>query len=193
MPTFRFQARWQGVSQLPEDVFENVLYYNVTEAEGTFESVADAIVAAFEAWGFHGGILGAEIRVYSLAGGQPLYSKSYAYNHDIASGPNEVALCLSYAVAPNWEATTPRRRGRIFLGPLVATTSQPARPAAGFITATLALGQALAVAGGAENAWMIYSPTDSTSVAIQAISVDNAWDTQRRRGLAPTDRIVQTV
>ena len=194
MPAFRFTARWQGVSGLPEDVYENVLYYDVTEAGGVFETISDGIVAAFDAWGWHAGIQGAEVRTYALTGGQPLYAKSYTYDHDDPSGPGEVALCLSYATVANWDATTARRRGRLFLGPLEGALLNAPVPGSGLITSTLALGQALAVVGsGAGSTWMMYSQSDSLAVAIASISVDNAWDTQRRRGLAPTERTVQPV
>lgn len=194
MPTFRFTARWQGETLLPEDVYENVLYYDVTQAEGIFETVADGIVAAFDTWTRHGGINGAEVRVYELAGGQPLYSKSYVYAKTSASAPGEVALCLSYAASSSWDTTTARRRGRIFCGPLQAAVVGGSRPLPNLITATLDLGEALAAVGSAQGStWMIYSPTDGTSAAIATISVDNAWDTQRRRGLSPTERAVRSI
>jgi hypothetical protein len=194
MPTFRFQARWNGESGLPEDVYENILYYNVTQADASFEAIADGIVAAFSTANLHGGVDSAEVRVYSLAGGQPLYSKGYAYDQSFPTGPGEVAICLSYASSTTWDTSTKRRRGRIFIGPLIGSQSAVARPSLAVITKVMALGQALAVVGsGVGASWMIYSPTDGTSAEIQSISVDNAWDTQRRRGLSPTERTVATV
>lgn len=194
MPTFRFQARWNGLSGLPEDVYENILYYDVTQADASFEAICDGIIAAFRAWSTHGDVESAEIRVYALSGGQPLYSKGYTYDFSSQSGPQEVAICLSYASSTTWDTSTRRRRGRIFLGPLIASQSSSARPAQPLLTKVLALGQALSTAGSTVGAnWMVYSPSDSTSTEIQSISVDNAWDTQRRRGLSPTERQVATV
>jgi hypothetical protein len=193
MPAFRFTARWLGESALPEDVYENVLYYDVTQAEGTFEAICDGIVAAFTAWGAHGDVDGAEVRVYALTGGQPLYSKAYpAYVFTATTGPGEVAICLSYASAPNWESTTARRRGRLFLGPMASLYVGGPRPIQSFINQTLELGQALGVVGaGVGASWMQFSQVDQVATAIATISVDDAWDTQRRRGLSPTNRTVQ--
>lgn len=194
MPTFRFQARWNGVSGLPEDVYENILYYDVTQADASFEAISDGIVAAFNTWGRHGSVLGAEVRTYALSGGQPLYSKGYTYDWSLPSGPGEVAVCLSYASSTTWDTSTRRRRGRIFCGPLANGVMQGERPATALITATIALGNALAAVGSGVGAnWMIYSPSDATSAEIQTISVDNAWDTQRRRGLSPTERTTASV
>lgn len=194
MPTLKFQCRFQGISNLSEDVFENVLYYDVPAVGGDLEGFTDGIAAAFNAWSNHAGINGLEIRVYPVAGGQPIYSKTYTYAYTGTSGPTEVALCLSYATVTNWDATTARRRGRIFLGPITAAFTNVPRPGATLIDATLALGQALYDVGPAnEGSWQIYSTTDAVATDIASISVDNAWDTQRRRGLVPTARTVQTV
>jgi hypothetical protein len=42
--------------------------------------------------------------------------------------------------------------------------------------------------GGEDVEWAIYSPTANLHKTITDIWVDDAWDTQRRRGLAPTTR-----
>lgn len=193
MPTQRFTARWLGVSGLPEDVYENVLYYDVPATTERREAICDAIVAAFDAWDYHGGINGAEMRVYAPEGGQPLFSKSYAYAHTAATAPGEVALCLSYAAVTDWETTTARRRGRLFLGPLSVSTITGPRPTQTLITAALDLGVALEAAAAPGEVWQVYSTVDQVGATIQSISVDNAWDTQRRRGLSPTTREVRTV
>lgn len=194
MAVHQYQARWLGVSQLPEDVFENVLYFDTTSID-TVEGTADGIVAAFDAWGRHSGINGAEVRAYDLEGGQPIFTKTYAYDHSTTAGaPPEVALCLSYATVDDPTLSTARRRGRIYLGPLRQTDVQDNRPQATLITDSLALGQALAQIGFAsDTTWVMYSRTDQQTAKIESIWVDDAWDTQRRRGLAPTARTVQDV
>lgn len=194
MALYRFTARFQGVSGLPEDVYENVLYYDVTTAPGILETVADGIMAAYNLNALHGGVDGAEIRVYAMpTGGQPVFRKDYAYLLNSGTGPGEVALCLSYASVDDWETSTPRRRGRLFIGPLVAGLVGTARPGAPLIADLLELGEAFAAVGGADAAWHLWSPTDGVSAPIESISVDNAWDTQRRRGLEPTARTVVDV
>lgn len=194
MALYRFQARFKGVSGLPEDVYENVLYYDVTTAESGIEIVADGIRAAFGANILHGGILGMEVRAYVMpGGGEPVFRKDYAYPLNGGTGPGEVALCLSYASVDDWETSTPRRRGRIFVGPLVLSHIAGPRPGTALIEEITELGQGLAAAGGADAAWHIWSPTDEVSAPIESISIDNSWDTQRRRGLSPTERIVVDV
>jgi hypothetical protein len=195
MALYRFVPRFQGETLLPEDVFENVLYYDVSTSSGILETVADGIIAAFEAWGFHGGIASAEVRAYAMpASGPPDYQKDYPlYVHSATQGPSEVALCLSYATTDAWEGTTARRRGRIFLGPLQSSDMGIPRPTTPLVPATLTLGQALYSVGGTEAMWMLWSPTDAIAAPIEVVSVDNAWDTQRRRGLSPTSRSVLNV
>lgn len=73
------------------------------------------------------------------------------------------------------------------------------RPWTDLVTAAAAVGTTLLAAGDASSGawtWCIYSPTTETQTASLASSfipivggwVDNAWDTQRRRGLEPTTR-----
>lgn len=112
-----------------------------------------------------------------------------------AGFPEEVACCLSIhgAIPP---ASGPRRMGRIFLGPLCAgagdtgTSSTPARPTAAFTTDVVAACVRLRDNGEAGNVrWAIRStrPTENY-VLVAGGYVDNAWDTQRRRGPATTAR-----
>ena len=58
----------------------------------------------------------------------------------------------------------------------------------------LALGQAIAAVGTASNTtWKMHSKTEGTFKKIESISVDDAWDVQRRRGLKPLARTRQDV
>lgn len=123
--------------------------------------------------------------------------------------PAECAVCLSYFTDRN----APRHRGRIFLGPLNGAANDNGNVANGFVAvlraSALRLVTVVSSAGfTAANAlitartgipavpvqtvpdteWALYSPTAATSVAIQHGWVDNAFDTQRRRGIAPTVR-----
>jgi hypothetical protein len=38
--------------------------------------------------------------------------------------------------------------------------------------------------------WVVYSPTNSNQYVAHDAWVDNAWDTQRRRGLPPNSRSI---
>lgn len=118
--------------------------------------------------------------------------------------PAEVAICLSFQAAAASGVNQARRRGRIYLGPIDhdATYTQnlgdvrptsTCRDAIAAAADTLHNGIALPVTGQVK--WAVYSPTtDVTDTIDNAFNdvdngwVDNAYDTQRRRGVAPTLR-----
>lgn len=120
--------------------------------------------------------------------------------------PNEVACCLTLHAIPQPGVPRQSWRGRIYLGPLntncldgdSGSTSegvnvQHSRPKATFIQAVRAGGESLHGALLAANAsWVIYSRTRQTMYPVKDISIDDAWDTQRRRGLRPTIAVHNT-
>lgn len=104
-----------------------------------------------------------------------------------ATYPNEVALCLSYYATRN----LPRQRGRLYLGPFIAaageiTTQGDAMPTQFFVD--LVANAALALKNAAGPLWAVRSVRDGVLRAITNLWIDNAWDTQRRRGTAATVR-----
>lgn len=101
------------------------------------------------------------------------------------AGVNEVALCLSYYSGAN----TPRRRGRMYLGPLTGTQMNN-RPSINLLQGVIDLGAGINALGGLDVSWVQYSPTDNVNSDVTDYYVDNAWDTQRSRGLNPTGRQV---
>lgn len=119
--------------------------------------------------------------------------------------PNEVALCCSFKAAPGSGLNAKRRRGRVYLGPIhyaasemVASQCRPtaaARDAVRDAAGVMAAGFNTGAPADTSVRWAIYSPTtDATSTVDDAFNdvaagwVDNAFDTQRRRGAAPTLR-----
>lgn len=111
-----------------------------------------------------------------------------------AALPREVALAMSYTAAPVSGVPPARRRGRIFLGGLSIATHDPnaGRPTDAARTTIGAAASQLRAASVASltHTWGIYSRVDLAIRPIVGGAVDNAWDTQRRRGLAPTDKFV---
>lgn len=122
--------------------------------------------------------------------------------------PHEVALALTFhadltgipesvpggVVGPEGD-THPRarRRGRIYLGPLNVNTvdGTSGRPSASFRTSVAAAGVRLRdnldlQTGGIQ--WVVFSPTDWVARPVVNGWVDNAFDTQRRRGVAASSR-----
>lgn len=188
MPDVIYQVRLHAETNLPEDDAVNVLCFFTDD----IETVADGIAAAYTSitsW-INGYYNGMTVRAYPFGGGQPLFSKDYAVNFSGSNAPTEVALCLSYATVDDVDTSTPRRRGRIYL-PIPGTS---VRPSTSQQEAALDLGEELAAIGvGTAQTWKLWSRTDGATFDIESIWVDDAWDTQRRRGLAPTARIVRDV
>lgn len=107
--------------------------------------------------------------------------------------PEEVALCMSFR-AVNLSGTSPkRRRGRVYLGPLNSQTlnqgqDQRAVPNPQFGIDLEAAQGAFNTALGAQTEHVIWSQANGTSSVAATYWTDNAFDTQRRRGTAPTTR-----
>lgn len=107
--------------------------------------------------------------------------------------PGEVALCLSYAGPIESGGHPARRRGRVYIGPLntgctAPTPNASARPAGQLITTMAAAGEALADASTSGCSWVVWSTVNSSATVITRGWVDNAFDTQRRRGVRPSGR-----
>jgi len=110
--------------------------------------------------------------------------------------PAETAMCLSFRAAYVSGEPNARRRGRVYIGPLSSSALNPGSgtsfpvPTNSFITNLLnAASDSLNNIPGAEGCvWGVYSPTDNINRKIIEAWVDNAVDTQRRRGNAPTSR-----
>jgi hypothetical protein len=104
--------------------------------------------------------------------------------------PEETCLCLSVRGAP---PAGPRKRGRIFLGPLnvdavlVASTTNPTRPSQALRDNVLLHAKKLVDTADIE--WCIRSTRPSENyVPIVSGYVDNAFDNQLRRGPDATER-----
>lgn len=110
--------------------------------------------------------------------------------------PRECAIVLSFQGARSAGFPQARRRGRIFTGPYNTTANTTGRPAAGIITALSTAGATFksnveAITGGAHS-WTIWSVANQEGVHVDNGWVDNAWDTQRRRGDEVTSRTTFT-
>jgi hypothetical protein len=90
-----------------------------------------------------------------------------------------------------------RRRGRVYLGPWADTGAVSAQDANDSPRVGTTLKNAICAAalrlddtsgpGGSGN-WCVWSRKDATLYPVQAAYVDDAFDTQRRRGVAPTSK-----
>lgn len=204
-------------SGVPEDVIVNTLYFDGDDGltDAIYHAhVMTHLTTFYQA--IDGVLFGqnvaspATVKIYDMRDAEPRvpeYTDTITLS-PLASGidltlPNEVALCLSFKASVASGENAKRRRGRIYLGPVhydaAEMVSSQARPKASVRTAVAAaagvMADALGEDPGPKVSWAIYSPTtDLTSTLddaffdVQSGWVDNAFDTQRRRGAAATAR-----
>ncbi len=213
MTLIRAQVVLQRDSLLPRDNIINTFHFDTgaigAPAGADYDAITTALANFYNGNTGAGGTLGVYLSSL-LNSGQVHRIQQYDMSQPIprplardttfsittsnaAPAPTEVALCLSYR-APIVAGLDPRnRRGRIYLGPLgtnaISTTvgvGEDVAPAAALIGNLADAGKRLMDAGGPE--WVIYSPTNNTSEVITHCWVDNAFDTQRRRGGRPSSR-----
>lgn len=205
---FRAQVVLKGKSGLAEDVYvNNFVFRNDQGVVADVNDAADAIAARLSAFyttpGANGARVGqylsgraiqqqAEIRVYDLGQAPPRMPHVRPLDLGALSGtglPEEVALCLSYYAG----RPLPRRRGRIYVGPLADTAVQTGT---GNVEPHPSFRQTLAQAAAglasqsatAQVRWHLLSQTDQSAHMITGGWIDNAFDTQRRRGSKATAR-----
>ena len=206
-------AVFQGGSLLPEDRFINTFHFNDIGAAvyEDFKVEACTRVRAFYQGAGTEGALGPYLSQYiqriwniqaydmTLPPGErePYIETGNLTTVSTGGLPEEVAICLTlHGESP----ITPRRRGRLYIGPLAnqsnvlqqATSSLPARPedstASNIVDVLLEKATVLADVVSPLK-WCIRSVTPSENyVAVTGGWVDNAFDTQRRRGPDPTAR-----
>jgi hypothetical protein len=107
--------------------------------------------------------------------------------------PGEVALVLSYQAEPVAGVSARRTRGRIFIGPLntanMTQGSGDARPGGATINKMKGAGSWLAGrTSPTGDVWCVYSKAQGQAYDVTRGWVDDAFDTQRRRGKGATTR-----
>lgn len=145
--------------------------------------------------------LAAELDTPGSGTGSPILVENFSIPVALASAglPSEVATVLSFHAALGGApvevgGTRPRsrRHGRVFLGPLnIQCMNEEAgfgetRPRAAFRTVVADAAEAMIVGTG--NDWSVWSRVDGTVREVVGGWIDNAFDTQRRRGVAATGR-----
>jgi hypothetical protein len=200
------QVVFQGKSNLPTDRYVNTFHFSggarFTETE------LDGVAAALEDFynGDHPSASGNRLRdflspvistavtikLYHRGDPEPREPVEYSFDITVTGDPlpSEVALCLSYFGAGR---NIVGQRGRIYLGPLdtsavTTATGSSARPVPSLVDTLAAAGADLASSSEPGANWVVYSPTDGVVYTIDGGWVDNAFDTQRRRGAVPTAR-----
>jgi hypothetical protein len=200
----KVQAVFERASALPEDRVINTFTFQDGVPAAPPGNAADAIRAALDDFYFLNTAAGSSIRTFLAS---TLKSLSYRFYNSLdpepreaivrpsllftqpavgAQFPAEVCLVASFFAVRN----LPRLRGRIYLGPVtasaqggLASTDVDSRPSAAFLTT---VAQAMARLRSAPNLdatrWSVGSTVDGIERPVTSGWVDNAWDTQRRRG-----------
>lgn len=200
MVDIRAQVILHTADAIPENFVTNSWCFRL-DASGGSGAVLTPILKAFydSLVSYYSPVItqnGHEIK-YSLLPGTP---PNYPYDIDVfnlgaapAGGmlPDEVAVCLSFQGLKAAGAPQARRRGRVYIGPLDTAAATNNRPAAAFMTAMANAATTLKAAVEAVSVtsfWCIWSVADGASVIVEDGWIDNAFDTQRRRGVLPTSR-----
>lgn len=137
----------------------------------------------------------------------PRYQETFALGLTANdSMPNEVALCLSMRAEAVPGVNMRRRRGRVYLGPfgwgqmLGTEAGADHRPSAMAVGQILDAAAALATGVSGSARLAVYSPTTDVTESlddalndVKHLWIDDAWDTQRRRGASATTRQTRTV
>ena len=201
----RAQVILKTTDNVPANFLTNTLAFGGTAPESDVVALEAAIDTFYSTWmnnyagkGMSG--TGHEIKWYDLPGLTPNYpwrttSFDTGANPTAEALPSEVSLVLSFQGAKAAGFPQARRRGRIYMGSCRQSNCVDGRPTSVVITgltgaATTFKAAVLAIA--TDTTWAVWSQADGDDVEITNGWVDNAWDTQRRRGVQVTSRTTYT-
>lgn len=200
----RCQVTFQGASELPEDQYVNT--FHVESAAATLDLAAADIhplltdfytdvqvTLALSQYLSQYLSRTVTVKYYNLAQAEPRVPVTDTFTMAAAGItselPMECAVVLSLRGAP---PVTPRRRGRLFIGPLSTgaitdgTATDPPTVSADFRGDLAAAAQDLKnglISLGLDNRWVIRSTVPAVNyVPVEGGWIDNDFDTQRRRG-----------
>lgn len=217
MSRLRIQHTFQGQSGVSEDRFVNTFYAEGAAApsEPTLAALAQAVFDFYDGvntpsteplirwYSSTADGTGRNVKIYDLADPLPrapifeVEHGPFSVPPGATNLPSECACCMSYAAPAISGLPVARRRGRIYLGPLNdrATADDPDTAECrvddvfrfAVMNAAVTLKADMFAAAG--HVWSMYSPTSDDMLIINRVWSDNAWDTQRRRGIDPTSRL----
>jgi hypothetical protein len=208
VPTYQFNVIFKGLSGLPKDQYVNTWHFYQGDPDGhDFDNVRDMLKDFYSV-----APAGSPLRTHMPAAGLQTTVSVKAYDMDDEKPrapayesswgpetwgagtvlPQEVAYCFSFQAGRESGEIQSRRRNRVYLGPFRSTvTDTNGRPSSAFMTDVLNAGKRLhdAAAAAVYWSWKVYSPTNNEIYDVDHLWVDDAWDTQRRRGMQPTARV----
>jgi hypothetical protein len=203
MPEMLVQVAVPYTSAIPEDVSVNNWSFTVASlSESNYEQVGTALGLFYAAiLPFYSNVLNfgsVNLRFYARDDQKPRVPRvdvttGFGTGNTANGLPEEVASCLSFQGNQQSGFQQARRRGRLFLGPLNRTNAIEsdslgrARPSSAFRTNVRvgyeALRGALTTSG---NNHVVWSDVNQQGYVVTSAWMDNAFDTQRRRGVRPT-------
>lgn len=215
--THQLQVRIPYFTGLVEDVVSNVLHFDwvgVGNPTPTDYVSLEGLVQQFYAEVFTNAStagmapwmrpLLTTMKVYDLVDVPPRVPKHSATTplaSTLASAgslPTEVSLVISAQADPQSGSPQARRRGRVYIGGIGTGLTAGGSSAFPVPSPTLLANAATAASNMANNGtvidwiWVVWSRVDSLPYPITNGWVDNAFDTQRRRGQAATARTLWT-
>lgn len=128
----------------------------------------------------------------------PVYEDTFdlAAVNSNAQLPSEVAMCLSYQAARTSGVPQASRRGRVYIGTIASSAMDAGRPSTAAQTTLVNAGKALyddLLLCTTPTALTVWSDKLRQTGGIAEFWVDDAFDTQRRRGPKPTSRITVSI
>ncbi len=215
MPIIRAQVTLPHDNGLPEDASTNTFHFRVPApvTPVATASIALRLLGFYDNASTAGGgrlsewmstlinLAGARLRMYNLDDVMPrapVYDQPMTFIGSTASTtlPSEVALVLTFQGLKVSGLPQARRRGRIYFGPLSdgAADQNTGRPRPLLLDALTNRAAALAEGNNdpGDIQWVVRSTVAQSVVDVADGWVDDAFDTQRRRGPAATFRQLWT-
>lgn len=215
---YEFQHSFKYFTNIPEDVITNTFHmlWNgvgdplVTDfdaAKGDLKKFYERIFTNATTAGLAPWVLqtGVRVKAYDLSAPKPrvpAYDSTYTSAAVVATSsplPPETALCLSYRSVPINGIPLASQRGRLYIGGIgtgITSGNSTTFPVPGStlisnLTTSAAPSLVLDLAGH-NWIWIVYSRKLGLPFTITDGWVDNAFDTQRRRGQKATARTTWT-
>lgn len=212
---YRFDTAIISQTGLPEDAMINTWHFHRAQpSPSDFENVRDLLrdffivdpdtatssgsIASWMSSSVCSGIVG--MRAYALDDPEPrapVWEGAFTLT-GLGTGaplPTEVALCFSFQGIRESGEPQARRQNRKYLGGFrQAACANTGRPNPNFVATVAGAGRRMLEAANAAFSWdwVAYSPTTGDWHAVVDGWVDDAFDTQRRRGYAPSQRYLFT-
>lgn len=200
MPALRAKVTLKKSTNLPEDACTNTWHFTGEESDApAITTKLQDFYRGWQTW-ITSNIAGTfPVSWYDLDDTPPrvpFLQTTLALSSSVPSAmPEEVALCMSFQALPLSGFHQSSRRNRVYLGPFAQAAMDTGlagnRPKAQLRTDIATAGAALKTASDAASwSWVVRSEKSGVVALVHDGWVDDAFDTQRRRGVAPITRTV---